>query len=70
MDVGELDAYFGVRLPAGLRETLQAAARQEDRTVSSFVRVLIRDDLARRGLLAQDTAQQPAGGQGAQHEAQ
>ena len=56
----ELDSYFGIRVPSGLHQAALTVARQEDRTISSYVRVLIRDDLARRGMLTQDQTGQPA----------
>jgi predicted DNA-binding protein len=44
-----------VRLDADVREALDKAARQDGRTPSGYVRKLIMDHLARRGML------QPAG---------
>lgn len=48
---GELGARLDLRLPAGLRDRLEAAARADRRPVTSFARLLLEEALdAREGL--------------------
>ena len=62
-NVNEVDSYFGVRVSSALHQAALEIARQQDRTISSYVRVLIRDDLARRGMLDGYQVQQALSGQ-------
>ena len=48
MSESSKDSRFSLRLPPGLAERLIAAAKAEERTISEFMREVLRRELAKR----------------------